>query len=93
MSTATRYARLSLSGRKVTITVQDVLGVDRATLGSPRDEEIQTELMGQAPRGELSPHTVARMVEGRSERPKSGLPGDTVTMPPPIPLLPGSPTS
>ena len=50
-------------------------------------------LLRQEFRDQLAPDAVARGVERRRERAEPPLPGETVTMPPPMPLLPGRPMS
>jgi len=59
----------------------------------PRNEEVETEPVRELGGHELSAHAVPRGVEPRRKRASPPLPGATVTIPPLIPLLPGSPTS
>ena len=55
------------------------------------DEQVETQPLRQEVRGELAAHAVAGRSSGGANVPRPPLPGAAVTMPPPIPLLPGSP--
>ena len=58
-----------------------------------RDEQVQSQPLGQELGDELPLTLLPAASSGGANVPSPPLPGETVTMPPPIPLLPGSPMS